>query len=194
MWESCCSVVRELEFVSPLAVHISPLASCLIISQSIIILHKASSPTASSPFQSWDCYSECLALYCPHLPFVFSMVDRSGRVPSAHESGYCIILCHKLTSSPTESISTSSFSINTFPTAMKETWWIQKLCCQRKHNLFHIYITFHPNNNEQKIILHNKVKCENYSPLSIFFTSLPPDICNSTIFMYCTAYFSNVKL
>ncbi|TNN40568.1 hypothetical protein EYF80_049265 [Liparis tanakae] len=55
----------------------------------------------------------------------FSMVERSGRVPSAHESGYCIIFSHRLTSSPTESISTSTFPV--FTNEMKNNGVAQML-------------------------------------------------------------------
>ena len=65
-------------------------------------------------------------LCCPHLAFPFLIVERSGRVPSAHESGYCIIFCQRLISSPTESSSTSSFSIIIVPAEVKIT--------QRKQN------------------------------------------------------------
>lgn len=66
---------------------------------------------------------------CPHLPFVFPIEERSGRVPSAHESGYCIIFCHRLISSPTDSSSTSSFPIFTAPAVWRlhsiryDPWW-----------------------------------------------------------------------
>lgn len=69
-------------------------------------------------------------LCCPHLPLVVSMVERRGRVPSAHESGYCIIFCHKLTSSPTESISTSSFPVDTVPAVVNMADGECKICAK----------------------------------------------------------------
>lgn len=106
--------------LSCVLVHIRREASGLISLQSKINPQPHLSPTAL--------FIKGPGLYCPHLPLPLSMVERRGRVPSAHESGYCIIFCHRLTSSPSESISTSSFPIFTEPAGMNITHWMQNEC------------------------------------------------------------------
>lgn len=88
------------------------LTSAPLSLQSIINPQSYWSPTASPHCRVC---SVCGGPGCPHLALAFPMVARSGSVPSAHDSGYCIIFSHRLTSSPTESISTSSFPIFTVP-------------------------------------------------------------------------------
>lgn len=111
-----------LQPLSCVLFHFSRQASGLISLQGKINPQSHSSPTASSHFSRWIVFQR---VCCPHLPLAFSMVERSGRVPSAHESGYCIIFCHRLTSSPTESISTSSFPIITLPAGVNITKLMQ---------------------------------------------------------------------
>lgn len=110
-------------------VHIRRRASCQITLRSTINPQSYLSPTASLRSSPWIVF-EGPGLRCPHLPFVFSMVERRGRVPSAHESGYCIIFCHKLTSSPNESISTSSFPVDTVPAVVTMAHGECKICAK----------------------------------------------------------------